>query len=1091
MRHCLPVVATVLAALILTATVAGGPPATVVKQADSLIDARGMTLSLTAPYGIMINGGVSANDVIVSANGFQYSAYYVKDTTSGTAYYVAAARRRSPTPDTPGGPWEVANLTTSAFTNGLSGGVPWNSHCAVALGIDLDNQKLHLAWDMHNKTLRYRASAAGIATGTPGTWSASVFGTETSKMGGQTISGVTYPNFVRDAAGSLGFFYRYGTSSSGYWQTRDYDGTTSTPSWSSAFVYDSGTGADAATGSTARTAYPNGFSIDRTNRYHMTFVWREDVNGGGDGTNHDLCYAFSDDKGLTWRNNAGVVIASQAAGTRISIASPGLVVRPIPQGNGLMNTQGQDVDASGRVHALMYYRDTAKSATAVSTFTPSVSSYFNLWRDTLGTWHRNRVPFDCTGSRPRLYFDARDNAVAVLADGSLRVFAATKASNWTDWTLVASEVNYLSDPVADRDLFRTTGVLSVFEQRPPAANLAASEVRSLDLIPTFAPPTAIRFAAADDTWSPASWTGGTAPGAESFAFIDAGRRATLSSASGAIAIHSLGLGTAAGAGSVAITGGTLQVAHSLVVGREAGSRGDYRQSGGSVRCDRFVVGEFTTEASGGGASAATVSGGSLVIGELSVAVAAGGSSSGSSFTVIDGTVAIGGEVVLGDCGNAATLDIRGGMVTVAGDIAPGVNGSNTATLRLTGGDFDATGNSIRVARLTLGSGTVRNAPAISTTHLAVEGSLPAAATMGAMLVSAATGDTATRISAARRPALTVRRGGSVAFSALQAATLPLASLAIETGTGGGRIDLAAGRLEIAANGITEVGLRSAILAGRNGGAWNGATGILTSLGDDAHGVGFSILGDGSAVVAWAAYGDATLDRLVDVLDAAAVLSAARYDQGGGASWSQGDMNYDGMVDVLDMADMLGTGLFDAGWYATPVAVPEPTTEAWLLGGLLACGAAAVKARRHPRRARRHPPRNRRHGTGLMRTGLMRTGAAGACAVVVAAMLAAAPQPAAAQTGSYDWTAATPLYGGVTRAFVQLTGTAPLKVNCLRIDTLAPGISFATTPRAVPWISGSAETIRQTTSNFILSSQTTATKVVAAVNGDLFNIALSP
>jgi len=107
------------------------------------------------------------------------------------------------------------------------------------------------------------------------------------------------------------------------------------------------------------------------------------------------------------------------------------------------------------------------------------------------------------------------------------------------------------------------------------------------------------------------------------------------------------------------------------------------------------------------------------------------------------------------------------------------------------------------------------------------------------------------------------------------------------------------------------------------------------------------------------------------------------------------------------------------------------------------------------------------------------------------LLVGGAPPAAAQTGSYDWSSATTLYGGIERAFVQLTGTAPLKVNCLRIDTLAPGVGFHTTPRASPWVPGVAETVRQTTSAFISTSQTTAAKVVAAVNGDLFDIGLAP
>lgn len=123
--------------------------------------------------------------------------------------------------------------------------------------------------------------------------------------------------------------------------------------------------------------------------------------------------------------------------------------------------------------------------------------------------------------------------------------------------------------------------------------------------------------------------------------------------------------------------------------------------------------------------------------------------------------------------------------------------------------------------------------------------------------------------------------------------------------------------------------------------------------------------------------------------------------------------------------------------------------------------------------------------------MRRTRAACRWLVLVAVGAAVGPPPAAAQSGSFDWTTATSLVTGVDRGFVQITGTALLVVNCLRIDTVAPGISFLTTPRANPWVAGVAETVRQTTSAFVSTSQTTSMKVVAAVNGDLFNTALSP
>ena len=97
-------------------------------------------------------------------------------------------------------------------------------------------------------------------------------------------------------------------------------------------------------------------------------------------------------------------------------------------------------------------------------------------------------------------------------------------------------------------------------------------------------------------------------------------------------------------------------------------------------------------------------------------------------------------------------------------------------------------------------------------------------------------------------------------------------------------------------------------------------------------IGWLDNGDGSVTFAFAAPGDVNLDGLIDVLDAAALSSAARFNDL--AAWSEGDFNYDGIYDDLDNALYVSTGLFDAGPYNVPVivdtqAVPEPTgLAAW-------------------------------------------------------------------------------------------------------------------------------------------------------------------
>ena len=93
-------------------------------------------------------------------------------------------------------------------------------------------------------------------------------------------------------------------------------------------------------------------------------------------------------------------------------------------------------------------------------------------------------------------------------------------------------------------------------------------------------------------------------------------------------------------------------------------------------------------------------------------------------------------------------------------------------------------------------------------------------------------------------------------------TVCVGGLSVDQAVGGGRLDLGAGQVSIAAGGITAADLRADIIAGRNGGAWNGTTGITSSTAAASGGtraVGYVVAGDGSARVSFAAPGDVDLN----------------------------------------------------------------------------------------------------------------------------------------------------------------------------------------------------------------------------------------
>ena len=164
---------------------------------------------------------------------------------------------------------------------------------------------------------------------------------------------------------------------------------------------------------------------------------------------------------------------------------------------------------------------------------------------------------------------------------------------------------------------------------------------------------------------------------------------------------------------------------------------------------------------------------------------------------------------------------------------------------------------------------------------------------------------------------------------------------------GGLVDIGNGLVTVT-SGLPVSNMLTAITAGYNGGTWTGTTGITSSnaatstAGGDPRAIGWLDNGDGSVTFAFAAPGDTNLDGLIDVLDAAALSSAGRFNDT--AVWSEGDFNYDGIYDDLDNALFVSTGLFDAGPYNAPpgaagaiAPVPEPATWAWGLAGLAAAG----------------------------------------------------------------------------------------------------------------------------------------------------------
>lgn len=272
--------------------------------------------------------------------GWQYAAYWDE------SKQVSVARRELPT-----GKWEVASLNgyrrSSSGNRGKGGKTSrgfGDGHEKVAMGIYPDGV-IHLAFDHHVSTLHYRVSKAPVANDPADhEWNADLFSRGYDNLGGSRIDSVTYPAFTRDDD-RLTLYLRLG-GGSGSADSHYFDyarGRWTADTTSRKLIDKNWSGGDRTV-----NAYPHGLVI-RDGRRHLTWSWRDTPDAT---TSHDLCYAYSDDHGRTWKNNDGRRIGRIGQHFITSDSRDVAVVRIAP-GTRYVNGGSMTVDQNGRVHVLM------------------------------------------------------------------------------------------------------------------------------------------------------------------------------------------------------------------------------------------------------------------------------------------------------------------------------------------------------------------------------------------------------------------------------------------------------------------------------------------------------------------------------------------------------------------------------------------------------------------------------------------------------------------------------------------------------------------------------------------------------------------
>ncbi len=391
----------------------------------------------TVSFSGYMNGESFQQEGITTYNGWQYAAYW------NSARRVVLARRQLPS-----GGWQKITFSDYATTAN-------DAHNVICIGIGRGDGSIHLTFDMHDATLRYRKSVAGLANN-PGsqTWSASRFGGVQNNLNGPTLTGLTYPAFISAPGGKLQLAIRVGASGAGDEVLYEY----SNGAWTSLGKFIDGT-------SSSVNAYLFGIEYDRAGRLHTTWTWRDTPNAS---TNHDIMYANSDDQGRTWKNNGGSVVA-RSGSSFITPSTAGTKVWTIAQNRGLINQESQVVDANGVVHVIASHLPDGAASNSNFNAARETAVIHHYFRATNGTWTRRSTPFLERLSRADVGVDSRNNLYVASGDSKtfkLHVETASADSNWSDWTLrYTSAPVYFSDALIDHARLLSDGKLSVVNPR--------------------------------------------------------------------------------------------------------------------------------------------------------------------------------------------------------------------------------------------------------------------------------------------------------------------------------------------------------------------------------------------------------------------------------------------------------------------------------------------------------------------------------------------------------------------------------------------------------------------------------------------------
>ncbi len=395
------------------------------------------------------------HNAILSHNGFQYGVFYTINGNNQKNRFVNVGRRKLPN-----GQWEVIKFDD--YTQKAN-----DSHNVISLGICEGDGTIHMIFDQHNGSvpLNYRVSVTGLTTNPQDhKWEASKFGNVLGFLPGTKENSVanknfTYPRFVNVPNGNLQLIRRHGSAISG--ASHIYTYNKNSQEWTHHGEFITGRAVEYTkpeTGAKTKLGpYLNGANYHKE-RLHISWIWR--TTGTTSNNNFDFMYAYSDDYGLTWKNNSGEKAGSAGKPMTFKNAVP-VKVLDFPEGTGLTNQTGQTVDNDGRVH--VYQTRNAANGRRLS----------HLYRDVNGEWIKNET--NVRSQRGKITHDSNGNIYAIHKSGS--IYKATVAENFTNWTSIRANTTYTGEALYDENRMETDNVISMLV----ASTGASKNMFSIDL----------------------------------------------------------------------------------------------------------------------------------------------------------------------------------------------------------------------------------------------------------------------------------------------------------------------------------------------------------------------------------------------------------------------------------------------------------------------------------------------------------------------------------------------------------------------------------------------------------------------------------